>query len=208
MQVLITGFPRTRTSQLVNSMSNHFKLAKPKNHWGETHMTLNESSSNWIFRENSVFKLWPPFNESYEEILNSFNGIIIVNYINDIPLFVAKLLRSIMTVEWGTDLREIEKISFSKSLNKLQEITPMIQKFIYGVEYALNSDIISKKTASILRDTVKIDNASTIDPNIVIFLREFAKSYLPNDINLDKYVSDGKEELVDYVKKNIITILQ
>lgn len=201
MNIIVTGLPRTRSSQVVNLIANNFNLIKPLNQWGETHATHNEDLSAWINRKQCVFKLWPPFSSTYQEIINSYEGNIIVSYTEDIPLFVAKLLRSEVTSDWGINLRALKKISFTDSFYQLESLVPTIKQFLGGLDQALSSKTVVLKSAFINDDAVSVHVQSSFNDLLAESLRTFSKSYKKS--NLDDYFSEGKEEFYEYVCKNI-----
>ena len=200
MRVIVTGLPRSRSSQIVNLISTEFGLLKPKNHWGETHK-YNENHNDWLKKDQCVFKLWPAFVDEYVEVLESYSGNVIVSYTEDIPMFVAKLFRSHITNEWGTSIRSFDKISFTETYDELVGLVPIIQKFLKGLDQAMSSKSIVLKSAFVLEDKVAIHVQSSFDNDLATFLRTYAETY--KKPVLDDYFSEGKEEFYEYVCKNI-----
>lgn len=201
MKIIVTGLPRTRSSQIVNLIANDFNLIKPLNQWGETHATHDEDSSVWINREQCIFKLWPPFNSNYQEIINSYDGNIIVSYTEDIPIFVAKLLRSEVTSDWGINLRVLKKISFTESFSKLESLVPTIKQFLGGLDQAMSSKAVVLKSAFVNDDAVSVHVQSSFNNLLAESLRTFSKSHKKS--KLADYFREGKEEFYEYVCKNI-----
>lgn len=200
MKVIVTGLPRSRSSQIVNLISTEFNLIKPENHWGETHK-YNENYTDWLIKEQCVFKLWPAFVDNYTEILELYSGNIIVSYTEDIPLFVAKLLRSNITNEWGTNIRTFNKISFDDTYLELVKLVPVIQKFLSGLDQTMSNKSIVLKSAFVQEDKLAIHIQSSFNKNLAILLRSNISSY--KQPSLDDYFSEGKEEFYEYVCKNI-----
>jgi hypothetical protein len=200
MRVVVTGLPRSRSSQIVNLISTEFGLDKPKNHWGETHK-FNENHNDWLKKDQCVFKLWPAFVDNYDEILKSYSGNIIVSYTEDIPVFVAKLLRSHITNEWGTNIRSFDKISFAKTYDELVNLVPVIHKFLKGLDQTMSTKSIVLKSAFVQEDKVAIHVQSSFDNDLANSLRAYTAAY--KKPSLDDYFSEGKEEFYEYVCKNI-----
>lgn len=200
MRVIVTGLPRSRSSQIVNLISTDFDLLKPQNHWGETHK-FNENHNDWIKKDRCVFKLWSVFVDNYAEVLESYSGNIVVSYTEDIPIFVAKLLRSHITNEWGISLRSFDKISFTETYTELVELVPVIKKFLIGLDQTMSSKEIVLKSAFVQEDKVAIHVQSSFDNDLANSLREYASTYRQS--NLSDYFSEGKEEFYEYVCKNI-----
>ena len=200
MRVIVTGLPRSRSSQIVNLISNDFDLLKPKNHWGETHK-FNENHKDWLNKNQCVFKLWPAFVDDYVEVLESYSGNVIVSYTEDIPMFVAKLLRSHITNEWGTSIRSFDKISFTETYDELVGLVPVIHKFLKGLDQTMSSTAIVLKSAFVQEDKVAIHVQSSFDNDLANSIRAYAATY--KKPVLDDYFSEGKEEFYEYVCKNI-----
>jgi hypothetical protein len=200
MRVIVTGLPRSRSSQIVNLISTDFGLLKPENHWGETHK-FNENHNDWLKKDRCVFKLWSAFVDDYVEVLESYSGNIVVSYTEDIPIFVAKLLRSHITNEWGTSLRSFDKISFTEIYDELVNLVPVIEKFLIGLDQTMSSKAIVLKSAFVQEDKVAIHVQSSFDNDLANSLREYVSTYRQS--NLSDYFSEGKDEFYEYVCKNI-----
>ena len=200
MRVIVTGLPRSRSSQIVNLISNDFDLLKPKNHWGETHK-FNENHKDWLNKNQCVFKLWPAFVDDYVEVLESYSGNVIVSYTEDIPMFVAKLLRSHITNEWGTSIRSFDKISFTETYDELVGLVPVLHKFLKGLDQTMSSTAIVLKSAFVQEDKVAIHVQSSFDNDLANSIRAYAATY--KKPVLGDYFSEGKEEFYEYVCKNI-----
>jgi hypothetical protein len=200
MKVIVTGLPRSRTSQIVNLIATEYDLLKPDNYWGETHK-FNENHNDWLKKDHCVFKLWPAFVDDYDEILKLYAGNIIVSYTEDIPMFVAKLLRSHITKEWDINIRSFDKISFTETYDELVNLVPTIHKFLKGLEQTMSSKAIVLKSAFVQEDKVAIHVQSSFDRDLANCLRAYTSTY--KKPSLDDYFSEGKEEFYEYVCKNI-----
>lgn len=199
MKVAVTGLPRTRSTLIVNELSKAHALRKPDNAWGETHK-YGENYKDWLQQDNVIFKLWKPFTENYVDSLLLVDNIIIT-YTEDIPLFVAKLLRAEVTNDWGIDKRSLEKISFRESLPVLVGLEPKIKEFIASIDELMSNKDIVLKSAFVNEDICSIHVQSTFDNNIANTLRLAMSKYTP--AVLDDYISAGKEDFYEYVCQKI-----
>jgi len=184
----------------VNELSSKFNLSKPANSWAETHK-YGENYKVWLDNPDSIFKLWKPFVPDYKNILESYNGNIVVSYTENIPLFVAKLLRAECTRDWGINRRAIEKISFYDTKDTLIKLTPVITDFISGIVDCMSSRSIVLKSAFINNGACAIHIQSSFDVSMGNTLKALAANYKPPQI--DDYISIGKDDFYEFVCKTI-----
>lgn len=145
MKVLVTGLPRHRSSLIVRTISEKFKISAPENVWGETHK-FGENIHTWLTKDNCVFKAWGTFNDDFEEQLENFDGTIIVTYSEDVSLFIAKLITAHLTRNYSIGLHRIEPIPFNDDLViEIEKLRPTIHTFRKSLDTIfLNKNIILK----------------------------------------------------------------
>ncbi len=200
MKVIVTGLPRTRSTIIVNTLADVHNLVKPSNTWGETHK-YGENYEEWLQRDNVAFKLWKPFTNNYIDTLLSVDSNIIVTYTEDIPMFVAKLLRAEVTKEWGIHSRDLKKISFKESIEVLNRIEPDIVEFVKSIDELMSNKDIVLKSAFVNEDMCSIHVQSTFDTKLANTLRQTIKHF--KKPLLDDYFIDGKEDFYEYVCQKI-----
>jgi hypothetical protein len=200
MKIIVTGLPRSRTSLIVNRLSESFSLKKPDNIWGETHK-FNENLNEWLNRDNSIFKLWPIHTDDYLNILENTSGNVVVSYETDFPLFVAKLLRSHITKDWNINKRDIIPISFKQYQNELIALQPTITAFKNNLDRIFSNKKIILKSAFVKGTEVSVHLQSSFPANIVDDLRMLAKDYTKLDIS--NYIIEDKEEYYEFIYEKI-----
>ena len=200
MKIIVTGLPRSRTSLILNRLSESACLKKPNNVWGETHK-FNENLNEWLNTDNSIFKLWPIHVDNYINILENISGNIVVCYETDFPLFVAKLLRSHVTEDWSINKRNIVPISFKQYQKELVELEPTITVFKNNLDRIFSNKTIVLKSAFVKGSDVSVHIQSSFPTNLVNELRTIAKEYTPVDIS--NYIIEDKEEYYEFIYEKI-----
>lgn len=196
MKIIVTGFPRNRTSLIINLVADKFNLKRPANLWGETYK-FGETIENWLPQSDSIYKLWPIHSTDFIKTLEKFDGNIIVSYTEDFPLFVAKLLRSHITTDWGIDKKTKERISFRKYMVELQDLKPLLFTFRNSLLEVMSNQKIVLKSAFINKDQVAVHIQSSISPELVEHLRDIAKDYIAESVS--DYILESTEEFYDFV---------
>lgn len=195
MNIVVTGLPRTRTSLILNSIADNFKLEKPKNIWGETHK-FGENLEYWLNKKDCVYKFWPVHSDRYIQQLEEFPDIIIVSYIENLHLFIAKLLRAEFSKEWGINLRQINKIRFQDSVKTLQQLEPAIIKFKNGLDTIFKNKNIIMKSIFINNENVSTHIQARVEPILVEYIRTIVKDFKIQRI--EDYIED-KNEFVNFL---------
>lgn len=198
MNIVVTGFPRHRSSQMVNGIADAFNLSKPKNMWGETHK-FNEDYTQWINKTDSVFKLWPFSNDEYSSIIRQPNNSIVFTYSEDIVLFAAKLFRSHVTRDWGIALRDKHPISYLDNAEKFESIIPHIKSCCDNLVNAMMDKELILKSVFVNDDKVSAHIQSTVSPELVAYLKSLAFSKQ----SVSHYISEGKHEFYEQVYSRI-----
>ena len=199
MNIVVSGFPRHRSSLIVNGLAEQFNLTKPNNLWGETHK-FNEDYTTWINKDNSVFKLWPFSNVHYSDIIRQPNNTIVFTYSEDLVLFAAKLFRSHVTKDWGIELRDKQPISYIDNAEKFEAIVPHIKMCCDNLVNCMMDKQIILKSVFVKDDQVSAHIQSSIDPAVVAYLKSlptFAKQ------SISTYISEGKQEFYEQVYSRI-----
>lgn len=196
MKIIVTGLPRCRTSLVLNSISDKFSLKKPNNQWGETHK-FGENINEWLEESNAIYKFWPIHSDNFIQTLEDFDGMVIVSYTEDFPLFVAKLLRSHVSKEWGINPRVKEKISYRSNISEFYNLEPTIRKFQDNLIYLMGNQRIVLKSAFMNRDKVAVHIQSSFDVEVADHLRTIAKGYSPE--SLTDYITESPEDFYEFI---------
>lgn len=199
MNILVTGLPRHRTSLIIQNLSKKFNLLSPLNQWGETHK-FNETIHNWLDKDNCVFKVWAPFNDNFNQILEMHNGSIVVSYSEDLPLFVAKLLRAHVLRDYAIELQQVTPISFKDNIKQLEEIQPYINSFRDGLNTIFQNKKILCKCVFVNDDKVFAHIQSSVDPLVINMLTELCLEWQQEEIN--RYIHEIElPEYYEYIYK-------
>ena len=191
MKILVTGLPRQRSSLIIKTLKETYSLNAPSNQWGETHK-FNENVDTWLASENSVFKMWGAFNSNFEQKLESFDGNVVVTYTDDLPLFIAKLLRAHTLRDYSVDLHELTQLSFKDNLEELEKIRPQIHSFRKSLDKIFLNKKIVLKSAFLNGNKSFAHIQSTVDPRILT--------------QLDLLASNWKKPVLEsYIKHNEIS---
>ena len=199
-QIIVSGFPRHRSSETVSVIADKFCLDRPNNKWGETHK-YGENKEKWLAKNNAIFKLWPIHDNNFINTLENYEGNIIFNYSEDIALFSAKLFRAECTKDWGTSLRNKEKISYFENKDILDRLIPDIISFCDGTVNAMSSKNILLKSVFINKTQVSCHIQSSFNIDMLRCLKNISKEYI--EPLIDEYLSDGKEEFYEQIYKDV-----
>lgn len=199
MKLIVTGYPRTRTSQLVKGLANELNIPAPANRWGETLERYNEP--DWFDKTSGVFKFWPIQTDNFIEDLRQFDGNIIVSYIDDRLLFVAKLAHAHIYNDWSITPHALNQITYEQFEQHAEYLTPRIKTILDQIDLLFNDSALIRKSAFIERDTAFMHLNSTVDSAVFNYLEKFAAEYTDTRTAED-YFTTGFREFKEYVNNN------